>query len=289
MTHRWAARRARFRSLLADAHCIVPASVFDPISARIAEDLGFEAGMLGGSVASMTILGAPDNMTMTLSEFAGQALRISRAAELPLMVDADHGYGDALNVMRTVEELELAGVAGLSIEDTLLPEPYGSGPAQLISLEEGAGKMRAAVAARRDPSLIIAARTSALAIASLDETLRRVTAYTAVGVDAIFLIGAKTTAELETVRQVTTLPLILGAAPTSVPGAADLAKLGVRFCLQGHQPFPAAVQAIYTTLKAQRDGGDPKALTGIANADLMKKVTRADAYAAHAKNYLGRS
>jgi oxaloacetate decarboxylase len=287
MTHRWTTRRARFRSLMAGSKCLFPASVFDPVSARMAEDLGFEVGMLGGSVASMTILGAPDNMTITLSEFAGQISRITRASELPLMVDADHGYGGALNVMRTIEELELAGVAGLSIEDTLLPEPFGGGPARLISLDEGIGKMRAAVAARRDPSVVIAGRTSALSIAGIDETVRRVAAYTAAGVDAIFLIGVTSAAELEAVRRVTQLPLILGAAPTAMPSPADLATHGVRLCLQGHQTFPAAVQAVYATLKALRDGSAPQALPPLAGAELMGTVTRAAAYGQFSKDFLG--
>src|SRR3546814_15371486 len=94
------------------------------------------------------------------------------------MVDADHGYGNALNVTRTVEELEAAGVAGLSIEDTLLPQPYGAtDKAQLISIEEGVGKMRAALAGRRDPSLMIAGRTSAVSIAGVDDAVQRIAAY----------------------------------------------------------------------------------------------------------------
>src|SRR6266567_2318234 len=145
----WTDRRERLRSLIAGSRCIYPGSVYDPISARIAEDLGFEAGMLAGSIASLTVLGAPDVVVLTLSEFAAQALRISRAGNLPLLVDADHGYGNAFNVKRTVEELETAGVAGLTIEDTLLPAPFGAGDkAQLISIEEGLGKMRAALAGR---------------------------------------------------------------------------------------------------------------------------------------------
>src|SRR3546814_18025035 len=107
--------------------------------------------MFAGSVASLTVLGAPDLILRTLSEFAEQAYRINRAAGLPLMVDADHGYGNALNVTRTVEELEAAGVAGLSIEDTLLPQPFATlARTQLISIEEGAGQLRAAPAGRRD-------------------------------------------------------------------------------------------------------------------------------------------
>ena len=118
----WTDRRQRFRAVLAGEQCIHPGSVFDPISARIAEELGFEVGMFAGSIASFTVLGAPDLIVLTLSEFAEQAYRINRAGKLPLLVDADHGYGNALNVMRTVQELETAGVAAMCIEDTLLPK-----------------------------------------------------------------------------------------------------------------------------------------------------------------------
>src|SRR5262245_14664983 len=146
----WTDRRKRFRAVLSGERCLHPGSVFDPISARIAEDLGFEIGMFAGSTASLTVLGAPDLIVLTLSEFAGQAYRINRASGLPLLVDADHGYGNALNVKRTVEELETAGVAGLSIEDTVLPTPYGATEIKLLPIEEGVGKMRAALAGRQD-------------------------------------------------------------------------------------------------------------------------------------------
>src|SRR3974377_639779 len=99
-------------------------SVYDAISARIAEDLGFEVGIFSGSIASMAVLGAPDLVVLTLTEFAAQANRICRAGNLALLGDADHGYGNALNVRRAVEELETAGICALSIEDTVLPRPY---------------------------------------------------------------------------------------------------------------------------------------------------------------------
>src|SRR5262252_3559882 len=125
----WTDRRDRLRAIVAGARCIHPGSVHDPISARIAEDLGFEAGMFAGSVASLAVLGAPDIVVLTLTEFAEQAYRINRAGKLPLLVDADHGYGNALNVKRTIEELETAGVAAMPIEDTTLPTCFGaSGP-----------------------------------------------------------------------------------------------------------------------------------------------------------------
>ena len=112
-------RRRQYRGLLQHSGCYHPASVFDPVSARLAEAAGFEIAMLAGSIASATVLAAPDIVVLTLTELAQQARRIVRAGRLPLMVDADHGYGNALSVMRTVEELEAAGVAALTIEDTL--------------------------------------------------------------------------------------------------------------------------------------------------------------------------
>ncbi|NPZ86344.1 isocitrate lyase/PEP mutase family protein [Pseudomonas aeruginosa] len=139
--------RAMFRALLDSSRCYHTASVFDPMSARIAADLGFECGILGGSVASLQVLAAPDFALITLSEFVEQATRIGRVARLPVIADADHGYGNALNVMRTVVELERAGIAALTIEDTLLPAQFGRKSTDLICVEEGVGKIRAALEA----------------------------------------------------------------------------------------------------------------------------------------------
>ena len=284
---RWSERRERFRAILSGSRCLCPASVFDPISARIAQDLGFEAGMLAGSVASLTVLGAPDLIVLTLTEFADQANRICRAADLPLLCDADHGYGNALNVMRTVEELEIAGVAALSIEDTALPQPFGSrGKPQLISVEEGVGKMRAAVEARRDSGLVIAGRTSAASITGVADAIERAKAYQAAGVDAVFLVGVKTRADLDAIAAEIKLPLILGGAGKELLDLAYLAERGVRVCLQGHQPFMAAVRAVHTTLKALREGTPPERLDGIASDELVKRVTRADDYGRWTKEWL---
>ena len=159
-------RRQRYRRVLAGDACVYPASVFDPMSARMAESLGYDVGMLAGSIASAAVLGAPDLVVLTLTEFAEQIRRITRAGSLSLMVDADHGYGNALNVMRTVEELETAGVAALTIEDTLLPAAFGDAGEGLIGVPEMLGKLRAAVAARQDPSLVIIGRTSACGTAA---------------------------------------------------------------------------------------------------------------------------
>src|SRR6266576_6253786 len=152
-------RREALRSILSGSSCVRPGSVYDATSIRIAEDIGFEVGMFGGSVASLAVLGDPDITLITLTELAEQMRRMSRAAALPVLVDADHGYGNALNVRRTVQELETAGAAGLTIEDTLLPQAYGAEQPQLIPVEEGVGKMKAAVDARTDPALVIMGRT----------------------------------------------------------------------------------------------------------------------------------
>src|SRR5947208_4870396 len=192
-------RREALRSILSGSVCVRPGSVYDAISVRIAEDLGFELGMFGGSVASLAVLGDPDVTLITLTELAEQMRRMSRAATLPVLVDADHGYGNALNVRRTVQELETAGAAGLTIEDTLLPQAFGQAKTQLISLEEGVGKMKAALEARSDPSLVIVGRIGAASVASLDEAIARAQAYEMTGVDALFFTGVKTRAGLEAI------------------------------------------------------------------------------------------
>lgn len=283
----WTDRRRRFRAVLEGDRCVHPGSVFDPISARIAEDLGFEVGMFAGSVASLTVLGAPDLIVLTLSEFAAQAYRINRAGSLPLMVDADHGYGNALNAKRTVEELETAGVCGLSLEDTELPTPFGTTAPRLIPIAEGVGKMKAALAGRQDPALCIAGRTSAVAISGLDDAIARGRAYEQAGVDALFFVGVRTRAELDALSAATTLPIILGGVTGELTDKDYLGARRVRIALQGHQPFAAAVKAVHDTLKALRDGTPPGKLGGVADAELMKRVTRDADYARWTKDFLG--
>lgn len=284
---RWQARREKFRAILVGDHFVHPGSVFDPMSARIAEDLGFEVGMFAGSVASMAVLGAPDLILLTLTEFAGQAYRINRAGNLPLLCDADHGYGNALNVARTVEELENAGVAALTIEDTDLPARFASGgKPRLISIDEGVGKMRAALAARVDPALIIAGRTSAMSIAGLDEAVRRIQAYAEAGVDALFLTRVKSRAELDTLSGAVSVPLFLSGAAGELADPEYLSRRRVRVVLQGHMPVMAAMRAVHDTLKALRGGTPPAELEGVPGGDFIKRITRVADYQAMLDEYL---
>src|SRR5436189_1192785 len=282
-----AERRRRYRQVLEGPICIHPASVFEAMSARMAESLGFEVGMFSGSIGSGVVLGAPDLTVLTLTEFADQIRRIARGSDLPLMVDADHGYGNALNVMRTVEELESAGVAGLTIEDTVLPAPFGKQGEGLVSLEEMLGKLRAAVAARQDPSLVVIGRTQALRDGGVAEAEKRVRAYQETGVDAIFLAGASKRAEIEAMHRATRLPLIVGGAPPELADRAFLAANGVRIALQGHHPFYAAAKAVYDTLKYLRDGGAPAGLKDrVASEELLRIALKQDEYTRRQGDFL---
>ncbi|MBI5264898.1 MAG: isocitrate lyase/PEP mutase family protein [Bradyrhizobium sp.] len=280
-------RREKLRSILAGSACLRPASVYDAVSIRIAEDLGFELGMFGGSVASLAILGDPDIALITLTELAEQVRRMSRAASLPFVVDADHGYGNALNVRRTVQELEAAGAAGLTIEDTLLPQAFGESKTQLIPLEEGVGKLKAALEGRSDPSLVIMGRTGAASVTSIDDAIGRAQAYEATGVDALFFTGVKSRKELEAISAATRLPIVLGGAPEELEAPDYLAGQRVRIALQGHAPFAAATEAVYATLKALREGTSPKNLKGLASSELTNRVMREAVMKARSADFLG--
>ena len=280
-------RRKQYRRVLEGSACVHPASVFDAMSARMAESLGFEVGMFAGSIASATVLGAPDLVVLTLTEFAEQIRRIARGSDLPLMVDADHGYGNALNVMRTVEELENAGVAALTIEDTVLPTPFGGQNEGLVSIDEMLGKLRGAVAARQDPSLVVIGRTGGLRAGGIAEAEKRVRAYQDTGVDAIFLVGASKREEVEAIHRATRLPLMLGGATPALSDRAWLASQGVRIALQGHHPFYAAAKAVYDTLKYLREGGVPAGLKDrVASEELLNVALRQEDYKRRQAAYL---
>jgi carboxyvinyl-carboxyphosphonate phosphorylmutase len=263
-----------------------PATVFDALSARVAESVGYELGVLSGSVSGALVLAAPDLALQTLTEFADQVRRVVRAGNLSVFVDADQGYGNALNVMRTVEELEHAGLSGLAIEDLVMPARFGAGGKdELVSTEEMKGKLRAALQARQDPSLLIAARTAALKIESIENVVARARAYAATGVDAIFLVGVKKLEQLDAVRAAVSLPIILGSAPDLARD--DLAARGVRFCLQGHQVIPGIVKTMREIYTHLHNGGAPAALQAtIAPPQEMERLLGVKDYEKWRREYL---
>ena len=276
-------KRKAFRRLLAGRDCVRPATAFDPLSALAAQELGYPAGILAGSIASLSVLGAPDIALLTLTELVEQARRICRASDFPLLVDGDHGYGNALNVRRTVIDLEAAGIAALTLEDTLLPAAFGAGAAaQLISIDEAAGKLRAAVDARTDPEFVLVGRTHAALASDRADLLARQAALESAGIDALFITGLQDPADLDALAAKATVPLILGSA---VPGLelAQLADRKVRLCLQGHAAFYQAFKALYANLSALRDGASA---ADENPQELVKRLSGAQRHAAWASDFL---
>ena len=267
-------KRLAIREILSGKECIHPGSVYDTMSARIAETIGFEMGMFAGSIASAVVLGAPDYIVLTLTEFADQSRRICRGSNLPLLVDADHGYGNALNVKRTVEELENAGVGALTIEDTSLPRQHASNQTRLISVDEGIGKMKAALEGRIDTELVVAGRTSAFQITGTEDAILRAKEYEKAGVDAMFFAGLSTRKQLESVRDAISIPIMLGSLSSELNDRDYLGTMGVRIALQGHIPYMAGLKAVYDALAKLRAGESPDILSGDEKYDdFMKKYT----------------
>jgi carboxyvinyl-carboxyphosphonate phosphorylmutase len=278
-------KRQRLRAVLAGPRCVSPATVFDALSARVAESVGYELGILSGSVCAATVLAAPDLAVQTLTEFADQVHRITRFSNLSIFTDADQGYGNALNVMRTVEELEHAGLAGLAIEDLIMPSRFGASSDELISVDEMKGKLRAALAARRDPSLIIVARTASVKIESLENTVARAKAYASTGVDAVFITGMRKIEELDAIRAEVRIPIVLGTAPALK--RQDVEARGVRFMLQGHPPLAAVVKTLHDVYTHLYSGGLPADYKAhLASAEQMDKILRSDLYKKWQNEYL---
>lgn len=228
----------RIRDILSQQRAVKAAALSDPISARIAEQVGFEAGVMLSSSATMAVLGAPDASLISLTEMAEQTRRVTRATGLPLLVDGEQGFGNALNAIRTVEEIEAAGAAAVTIEDTILPRAYKAGAAlQMVSEEEGVAKLKAALLGRRTPEFVVLARTSAFSIAPLEEALRRIRNYQEAGADAVFLSGVKSLDQLHAARAALSIPIVVGAVAPELRSSEVLADAGVSLWAQGNLPM----------------------------------------------------
>src|SRR5262245_11931390 len=169
--------RDRFRHVLARPTCTLAANIFDPLSARIAHLVGYDVCVLSGSVGKVANLGVPDTVLSNMSDVVDHCRRITRMADVSLMVDAEDGFGNAVNVTRTVHELEAAGVSAIEIEDNIAPVQFNGADRGLVSQAEQVGKLEAAVAARPDPTPVSVARHAALTYCALDEALDRMQAY----------------------------------------------------------------------------------------------------------------
>ena len=280
--------RERFRTVLSRPDCTLAANIFDPLSARIAHMLDYEVCFLSGSVHKIANLAVPDIVLVNMSDLVDVCRRITRIADVSLMHDGEDGFGNAVNVVRSVKELEAAGVSAIEIEDSIPPTRFNQGSLGLFSQEEQVGKLEAAVAARTDPMTVIVARTTALAEFSLDEALERIKAYSQTGVEAIRLAGLKTKEQLEAVHRITDLPLTVLSPPDNMMDDMDyLAANGVSILMAGNPAFGMAIQAIYDSFKHLKDGGSVDDLAPReANAELLRQVNRTDEFIKLQDRYL---
>lgn len=259
--------------------CTVAASVFDAVSARLAQHAGARIGLLGGSAAAQAVLGVPDIVLLTASDLVEQARRICRTECVELIVDADHGYGNALNVMRTVADLQAAGVAGTCLEDSLLPRRHGSdGQQELISTDEACQKLKAALIARGDGPMLIMGRTNAIDIEGIDAAILRLSAYEATGVDALFVPYLKRREDLEKISAAVNRPLVLAGAHESLFELPWLAKMGVKVWAWGHQPLAVATAALRQAMQAAQAGTPPSKLLDETVRQTSRLATAADLY-----------
>src|SRR5688572_24900233 len=197
--------RERLRERLAKGPLVVAPGIYDAYGARFVEQSGFDAAYKTGNGVSASLLGRPDVGLVDLTLFAAHAHRAASCVDIPLICDADTGYGNAVNVQHTVREFEAAGVSAIHLEDQVLPKRCGHLPGSrpVVELSEHVGKIEAAIAARRDPDFVIIARTDAAAGHGLDEAIRRGKAYHAAGADVIFVELKSSPDVVEQLKRVT--------------------------------------------------------------------------------------
>ena len=262
--------RKRLRARLTSGPLIVAPGIYDAYGARFVEQAGFEAVYMTGNGVSASLLGRPDVGLVDLTLIANHARRVAACVDIPLICDADTGYGNAVNVRRTVEEFEAAGVAAIHIEDQLSPKRCGQlpGARPVIVLGEAVGKIEAAVAARRDPDFIIIARTDSADGHGLDEAIRRVKAYVKAGADVAFVELKSSPTLLDDLKRVASevaAPCFVNVDAGGKLGeltAAEIEQLGLRIAIYPGLARGAAGFAIREALGALKRDGNIRAVRG---------------------------
>jgi 2-methylisocitrate lyase-like PEP mutase family enzyme len=205
---------ARLRKLIERTEIVVAPGAFDALSAKLIEAVEFQAVYMTGFGTAASIFGIPDIGLLTMTEMIENAKRISDAVQIPVIADANTGYGNHLNVIRMVEQYEKAGIAALHIEDQISPKRCGHMEGKkLISIEEMVPKIRAAVASRKDKDLVLIARTDAIAVEGFDEAMRRGNTYREEGADVIFVEAPTTIEQLEMIPKLIKGPVMINIAP----------------------------------------------------------------------------
>ena len=250
---------ARLRELITQERLLIAPGAPNALTAILIEDAGFPVVYVSGAGVSNTQLGVADVGLVSLRELVDQVRYVTAAVELPVITDADTGFGNAINVTRTVQELERAGAAGLHLEDQATPKRCGHFEGkQIVSKSEMANKVRAAVEARRDDDFVIIARTDARAITGLEDAIERALAYREAGADMIFVEAPQTTEELETVAQQVPGPLVANMVEdgkTPLQTAEALERMGYRLVLYANLAMRAAVFATQQVLSHLAEHG----------------------------------
>lgn len=267
-------KRAAFRAALAAGELLQFPGAFNPLSAKLIEDKGFDGVYISGAVIAAD-LGLPDIGLTTLTEVATRARQISRMTTLPSLVDADTGFGEPMNVARTVQELEDAGVAGLHIEDQVNPKRCGhlDGKA-VVGLDTATKRIRAAVDARRDPNLLIMARTDIRAVDGLTAAINRAKALVDAGADAIFPEAMVDLAEFEAVRAAVDVPILANMTEfgkSELFTTSELAGVGVNMVI-----YPVSLLRI--AMGAAERGLDVITAEGSLKSEVAGMQTRARLY-----------
>ena len=255
---------ARLRALLESGQAVVAPGAFDPLAARLVEEAGFPAVYMTGFGTSAALIGRPDVGLLTMTEMAASAGRIADCVNIPVIADADTGYGNPLNVIRTVGAYEAAGVAGIHIEDQVAPKKCGHMEGKLvIGAQEMAAKVRAAVEARAQPEFVIIARTDARAVEGLEQALERARLYREAGADALFIEALVSEAEVEeAARAFPGVPLLFNWAEggkTPPVSLARLTELGYRIVIFPISTLLAATAAMRAILREIAASGTPAA------------------------------
>ncbi|HEU5438430.1 MAG TPA: isocitrate lyase/PEP mutase family protein [Ktedonobacterales bacterium] len=253
---------SQLRALLAGPEMILAPGAYDALSARLIEAAGFPAVYMTGFGTSASLLGRPDVGLLTMSEMVDNAGRIVGAVGVPVIADADTGYGNPINVIRTVQEYERAGVAAVHIEDQVAPKKCGHMEGkQVIPADEMVEKVRAAVAARRSPDFIIIARTDARAVEGLESALDRARRYHQAGADVLFVEAPQSEAEIEAIaRALPDVPLLFNWAEGGKTPPVDVQHLqawGFRIAIFPISALLAATRAIREALAQIKQAGTP--------------------------------
>lgn len=260
--------RQRLRARLTSGPLIVAPGIYDAYGARMVEQAGFDAVYMTGNGVSASLLGRPDVGLIDLTLFAQHAHRAAACVDIPLICDADTGYGNAVNVRHTVREFEAAGVAAIHIEDQVAPKRCGHMPGSrpVIELAEAAKKIEAAVAARNDPDFIIIARTDSATGHGLDDAIKRVQAFRKAGADVLFVELKSSPTILEDMQRVTSsvdgpcLVNIDGGGKLGALSAAEIEKLGFRIAIFPGLARNAAGFAIREAIRALKRDGNTQAV-----------------------------